>query len=143
MPRGNIFLRHNHAMPRGDVSELWKRLESAAEQAGYDKVTQTLIARLAGGLAQTSVRKWQWGDSLPTMENAILLAKKLNISVEWLLTGRGSRKPLSAPDADSEELLFLLSKMDSERRDDLMRFARYCRTISFPVPESTPPKKTP
>jgi hypothetical protein len=33
------------------------------------------------------------GEKLPSMKQAILMAKRLNICVEWLLTGRGPKHP--------------------------------------------------
>jgi hypothetical protein len=43
----------------------------------------------------SGVMAWNYwnGEKLPSMRQAILMAKKLNVCVEWLLTGRGPKRP--------------------------------------------------
>lgn len=43
------------------------------------------------GISYKGAEKWIKGDSMPDMANAALLARSLGVSIEWLLTGRGSR----------------------------------------------------
>lgn len=40
-------------------------------------------------ISQKGVRKWLEAESIPSMENLIRLAKITNVSLEWLVTGRG------------------------------------------------------
>lgn len=56
------------------------------------KPTQTGAAKLVG-ISQPSVNDWTLG-KFPTMDNAIALASKLDVTVEWLLTERGPKKPV-------------------------------------------------
>jgi transcriptional regulator with XRE-family HTH domain len=44
------------------------------------------------GVSTTTIGNWEYGDKLPCMENAINIATKTGVSVDWLLTGRGEKR---------------------------------------------------
>jgi hypothetical protein len=67
------------------------------------KPTQTAAADLVG-LKQPSVQEWKKPGGYPTMENAVTLAHKLNVNVEWLMTERGPKRP--APTDSYAQLLW-------------------------------------
>lgn len=79
------------------------------------------IAKM-GGVSGEGARKWLSGESLPTMEHAIVLASECGVCVEWLLTGRGP-KSLSETIAPPKQKL----------PDDMMRLIRALESLS---PES-------
>ena len=41
------------------------------------------------GVSYKGAEKWLKGDGMPDMGNAAILAKRLNVQFEWLMTGRG------------------------------------------------------
>jgi transcriptional regulator with XRE-family HTH domain len=84
------------------------------------KPTQTGAGRLIG-LSQPSVNDWTLG-SYPTMENAIALAEKLNVTVEWLLTERGPKRPLPQ-DALAQELWDMWPQLDATTKGRLIGIA--------------------
>ena len=70
-----------------------QRFRLALEHAGYTKekykaYTHTLCKLF--DVSTATVNDWLWGRKLPAMETAIMIAMKLNVCVEWLLTGKGS-----------------------------------------------------
>jgi transcriptional regulator with XRE-family HTH domain len=56
------------------------------------KPTQTAAAELIG-VKQPSVNLWKEPGGFPTMDNAVKLAARLDVNVEWLMTERGPKKP--------------------------------------------------
>lgn len=77
------------------------------------KPTQKAAAALVG-IAQPSVNKWAKG-KLPILEHVIILATKLGVSVEWLLTERGPKHPL---DSESTALLNAYTGLRTQRLKD-------------------------
>jgi hypothetical protein len=67
----------------------WSRVQEALKDA-RKPVTQVYAARIAG-VKQPSVSLWNEPGGFPTIENAIAIAKHVNVCVEWLLTGRGPK----------------------------------------------------
>jgi transcriptional regulator with XRE-family HTH domain len=47
---------------------------------------------LVFGVSQKGARKWLEGEGFPKLEQVLNIAKRLNVSVEWLLTGRGEMR---------------------------------------------------
>lgn len=105
----------------------WTRLTEAMRAKGL-KPTQVAAGKLVG-VRQTSARKWALG-GYPEMATVVTLATKLEVSVEWLLTGRGARD-LGASDKKLAELLTFWSQMDDEARAWLLGAAKIARTGSF------------
>lgn len=73
------------------LKTFWDRLEYAyrrhpiySRNIRYGKFTQKMAGGLVG-VSQGAARKWQLGESLPTMSHAVEMARKLDVSVEWLL----------------------------------------------------------
>jgi hypothetical protein len=83
------------------------------------KPSQTGAGRLIG-ISQPSVNDWTLGKH-PTMENAIALAAKLNVNVEWLLTERGPKRPVPS-DSYAQKLWALWPELSEGDKREL--FAR-------------------
>ena len=66
------------------LAAVWKACERAP-------VKQTPLAKWLG-FSQPTVNDWLNGKGLPSMDTAIKLADKFECSVEWLMTGRGSKE---------------------------------------------------
>jgi transcriptional regulator with XRE-family HTH domain len=45
------------------------------------------------GVKQPMISYWRYGQKLPSMETAQIIAKRCGVCVEWLLTGRGPKYP--------------------------------------------------
>ncbi len=95
----NLQLRANKPMIENEKLEFSKRLNEALDGLGvppkHQGRQQALVDLLKPDLdvSQKGARKWLEGEGFPGMENAVILAKKVDISVEWLLTGRGPKRP--------------------------------------------------
>lgn len=72
------------------------RFRAACEDARLE-TTQEALAKTFH-VSTTTIFSWRNGDKLPDMENAIEVSVKLGICVEWLLTGRGAKRPMPAPE---------------------------------------------
>lgn len=68
--------------------EFSKNLNQALDQLGWPQRGRiATLARVMGGLAPASVRKWLNGEGLPEVKRLGELSRLTNKSVEWLLTG--------------------------------------------------------
>lgn len=56
------------------------------------------------GIAQTLVRKYMKGSSIPGADKLVAMAKALNVSVTWLATGQEDQAPLGQPQIDYDKL---------------------------------------
>lgn len=99
-----LYLAHNewpfrqnaHMIKTAPFIELGKRLNVALEAAGYTKTRYknlTVVLSKLFAVEGSTVSDWRNGKKCPTMENAILIGEKLDVCVEWLLTGRGPMHP--------------------------------------------------
>jgi hypothetical protein len=68
--------------------------EALADQGREERGRAAYLAKI-GRVSSTAAGKWLSGESLPGMENVVLVATELGVCVEWLLTGRGPKKPPS------------------------------------------------
>ncbi len=93
-------------MTESTETTFWQRLGEAMEDNGM-KHSQTGAGALIGSKGNTAARKWEYG-GYPSMTNAIIIAVKLGVCVEWLLTGRGAKYPIEGPMTETE-LRVLLS----------------------------------
>lgn len=119
--RSYLTLPHTCGMGQ---QTFWDRLiERFREKWPRVRPTQRKIAALIG-VKQPSVQKWKNG-GYPDMEHAIDLARRLDVTVEWLLTGRGSKYPLDPPGFLVAEIIRLALQMSEPQQMDLVKYARY------------------
>lgn len=90
------LFHHFRMDPDRPFQDIGDRLNQALEDAGYTKarhsnLTETLSNKF--GVKYATISDWRKGKKCPTMKNAIDISKKLDICVEWLLTGRGRKRP--------------------------------------------------
>lgn len=71
--------------------EIGQRLQQAIDSSRFKDDTQGHIAGKIGVKAQ-AVSYWVRGERLPGADNCIALAGLLNISLDWLLLGRGEMR---------------------------------------------------
>lgn len=67
------------------------------------KLSQQALADLIG-VSRSALAQWETSMSSPSLENLRKMAKLLNVSFEWLATGRGNQYLVNSSDmiADSE-----------------------------------------
>ena len=76
------------------MSQFKKRLHLKMKQKG---LTQVELAKLAN-VSQNSISKWLNGESVPSIDKALSLAKALGISVSELIGDLGSQQELLEED---------------------------------------------
>ena len=109
---------------------VWERVKEAlAEKRLPD--TQKYVAEKVLHIRQPSISDWNKPGGYPTMENAVRLSEYLDISVEWLLTGRGP-KYVPGDDPESDALHRLWRGMDGMARSRLLAHAQILAT---PLPD--------
>lgn len=109
-------------------SEFWVRLRDALHERGHPS-TQMGVARMLK-MSQGSVQRWVRGQGLPTLETTVELAAKAGVCVEWLLTARGPKHPVEDK-SPAGELAAIFSILTPEAQQEVLKFARYQRTIGF------------
>tara|TARA_R110000796_G_scaffold96431_1_gene202222 strand:+ start:390 stop:764 length:375 start_codon:yes stop_codon:yes gene_type:complete len=84
------------------------------------QLNQTDVGKLFG-VSGPMVSKWRTGKSMPAMANACAIAKRYEVTVEWLLTGRGDKYTGGSgyPDA-----LSILTELSPENQSRVMDSAR-------------------
>jgi transcriptional regulator with XRE-family HTH domain len=89
----NIILCHHALM---DIKqEFAKRLLALCKNHwNTDKPKQTDLAK-AFGVSQATISEWMNGAKMPGLEKLIEICLVLDVSIEYLGTGRGSIKPIS------------------------------------------------
>lgn len=79
------------------MTTLHERIRAQRKLAG---LTQVELAKTVG-VARVSLTQWENGDTSPKGENLLKLAKALNTSPDWLVTGKGDPSTgISAPELE-------------------------------------------
>ncbi|GHF66129.1 helix-turn-helix domain-containing protein [Seohaeicola zhoushanensis] len=88
-----------------DVATFGDRISGAREAAG---MTQAELARRLG-VNKTTLAAWEDDRSDPRANRLAMLAGMLNVSVSWLLTGKGDGVPAPgdrpSPDREAREVI--------------------------------------
>ena len=85
----------------GNYHDFGERFKALLEEAGYSKTNHknlTMSLTKLFNVAPSTISDWRGGRKLPSMDRAIMIAIKLNVCVEYLLTGRGQKRPTDYPD---------------------------------------------
>jgi transcriptional regulator with XRE-family HTH domain len=100
----------------------WTRLLEAMADRGLPQ-TQVAAAKL-GRVTQPAARKWAEG-GLPDVDKIIDIAQRLDVSLDWLLTGEGPKRPpkYSEGDPHFEQMLDIWANIDADTRRRLVDFA--------------------
>jgi hypothetical protein len=118
----------------------WDRVLEALRDRGVNSGQQTYVAKLIK-IKQPSVAEWVTG-SIPSMQNARKLALKIGVNVEWLLTGRGEKRPGRPSDAFAEELWQIWPKLNDAAKQQIIGFAAVAEKNPAPKQPETRQKKT-
>lgn len=124
----------------GDTSHMgrtpWNRIQEAMRDKGL-KPTQVECARLIG-VKQPSVAEWASGETAPSMENSRILAKKLGVCVEWILTEQGPKHPGPPMEPEAQAVWDAWSRIPP---DDRGRAAGFVEALARPS-QPKPAKRT-
>lgn len=105
---------------------------------------QRVVAKLFR-VDQKAARKWLEGDGYPKMETVIVIAKKLQVAVEWLLTGRGEKRVMEENGNQMGQIIDMWLKMRPETQDQWLRYGEFLlKPQEVQMGEKTqhrPPKK--
>jgi hypothetical protein len=102
------------ACMKGDTRKtFWERLTEAWGRRSLPTTQLGIAEKL--GMSQGSVGRWARGEGLPELDVVRTLALEGDVCIEWLLTGRGPRKP-QPMDEETIELLEVWSKLNSNGR---------------------------
>ena len=84
----DIFFNDNYQMKHLEFKERFDRIWKECGNAPHN---QTQLAKWLG-YAQPTVNDWINGKGMPGIENAIKIADKFNVCVEWFITGKGPKR---------------------------------------------------
>lgn len=101
-----------------DYRDSAKRLKGLQVDKGLK--TQKALAEWLD-VSTSIVCDWLNGDKLPSMDTAIRLAEKFDCSLDWLMTGRGTRNPDRTTIYDMTNLIDV-SHLTHEQRSTLSLF---------------------
>jgi len=102
------------------------RIKAARKSQGLN---QSELARQIGTSPQT-VQQWEAGKTLPKGLNLLNLANALNVSAEWLQTGKENRSITDVTNNPSDQtsneamLLQIFREMTDEQRADILKKAQ-------------------
>lgn len=99
-------------------------MEALRERFPTDRPTQTRLAKIAH-VSQPAVHEWGLPTRAPAHDAVLLLARELNVCVEWLYTERGPKHPPLAPDA--EQFVQAWEKLDDETKRQVARYAEFLK----------------
>lgn len=77
---------------------------------------------------QKAARKWLEGEGYPKLETVILIARKLQIAVEWLLTGRGQKRVMEDSNSQMATLIDMWLRMRPEAQEQWLRYGDFLLT---------------
>lgn len=96
---------------------VWSRLKEALEDK-HLPATQVYVAKRLG-VTQPSISEWNSEGGFPTIDRAVEIATWLGITVEWLITGRGPKRPLPQ-DATAQRLWDMWPELDDVTKGELV-----------------------
>lgn len=133
--RLNHHLQMTQDQPFKDIGE---RISLALTEAGYTKERYknlTVVLVKLFDVSSATVNDWRHGKKCPTMKNALDIAVKLNVCVEWILTGRGPKRPGDNGGHDGDNgntITFDMSGIPANQRG---QFAQALHTVAQSVGE--------
>jgi hypothetical protein len=102
-------------------SAFWQRLTEAWSEQDLPTSQNGVAQKLK--MSQGSVGRWFHGEGLPELETCIDIADRGRVCVEWLLTGRLPKYPISR-DPVIREIFETCEALDQAGRTAVLRAAR-------------------
>jgi DNA-binding XRE family transcriptional regulator len=101
----------------------WARVKEALRDRGLP-ATQTYAAGIAG-VSQPSISDWNKQGNAAELANALKLAKRLGVCVEWLYTERGPKRPGRPDDALAQRLWDLWPRLPEDVKAEIIGHAAF------------------
>ncbi len=102
------------------METIGQRLKAARESTGLD---QTQFATEIGS-SRNTISLWERGKNFPPADVLGVIHNKFGISVEWIVTGKGSVK------AHSEDGIFFIELSERATHHEIMRVMAFIATVS-------------
>jgi hypothetical protein len=99
--------------------DFWVRLTAAWGAKGLP-TTQNGIAKALGWTGNGTTGRWYRGETFPQADELITLARRGDVTVDWLLTGREPRTSVAA-NSELGQLLAIWDKLKPENRRDFLK----------------------
>lgn len=103
------------------------RMNEALDDMGIAKKgqnRQSIVGEMFG-VSQKGARKWLEGESMPSIPNAAIIARKLGVSFEWLMTGRGAKTASKRLSKDAQFIGEVYDMMDKDLRREISSYMAY------------------
>lgn len=103
---------------------MWEIFEKLIKEKGLTayKVSQ------ATGIGRSTFTDWKNGRSMPGTDKLIKIAEFLDVSVEYLKTGKEPEKkeksPIPSYDKDTMEMIKLFSQLNKEQKNSILSMMR-------------------
>jgi len=108
-----------------EKAEFSERMNLIADKLGIPPKGQNrqLLFGKMFKVSQEAARKWLEGESIPQISKCIEIAKKADVSFEWLMTGRGEMILAYQPAQNTPEqhILRLMQEMDAATKYKLIK----------------------
>src|SRR5690349_8849667 len=127
---GHSYVGARHTADVATTRTPWDRIQEAMRDHGL-KPTQKQCAAILG-ITQPSVWEWANGETAPSVENAIVLGRKLNVCVEWVLTGSGPKRPGPPMEPAAQALWDVWERIPAEERPLVVGYAEAKARPSHP-----------
>lgn len=121
-------------IPDAGINQFSERLKEAMKKAG--ELNNLQLAQVTG-MSEGVIRKYLRGESYPTLDRLVLIARACSCDVGWLATGEPKnsneranspstalpepKERLSHTDPIAEQFLFIISMVGDEKKEELLR----------------------
>lgn len=97
------------------------RLNAALDSAGYGNLNNEQIGKMFS-VTRATVGNWRKGDKerYPQVRKGMEICLKLNVSYDWLMTGRGDMQPGQSMSENAQVLLVMFNQMSEQEQKRLM-----------------------
>ena len=107
--------------PTSEPEAFAKRLHQCCRMTGIAERSRNTKLASIFGVSPQGARKWLEGDAIPSMQNAVTIARYFGVDVNWLLTGSGDEpSPMTAHD---RQMLDAFRRLNNADRDALLHLA--------------------
>lgn len=119
------------AVANSTASPFWKRLTAALTRARWPVSQNGIATKL--NMSQGSVRRWYTGDGYPEIKTLMLICEKTDVTVDWLLLGRGDMRP-QVRDPQFDELVEIWDLLAPKARENVLSNAKGQLAMQFTQP---------
>ena len=115
-------------------SEYAERFKSICKESDAQKTQKELAKWL--DYSQPMINYWINGEKLPSMDTAIKIADKFGVCVEWLMTGKGSKRSNEKP---SSPILDKFNQLCPDQKREVTDFINFKLSQKTDKNQFTPP----